>query len=324
MDATSKRSNFSLLWFFTIISLLLALALFYFTYESDFRWLGHAFVSIAGLFLIMIVVINGVILTGRLKRGNVNAYRFHKNVSILFSLFMFGTFAFGLWVTYSHGDELLNSIHGWIGLAIVILALIQVVPCFITKQRSKVKPLHMVVGFAVAVLVVIQTAWGLEIALVDAVKDLVLIHSSFGALAALALVWIIIEMRHLTPKGVGRSKIAALFAVIFNVVGCWIVSGIYYLTVYPTLRPIIVGGPYPWIHRVVMETKEHVFLFLPVLSIALLLMLVWLGKDETLLRDPRMRKAVIVVSALALALIILSFVFGVLVSFGANPVGGAE
>jgi len=34
-----------------------------------------------------------------------------------------------------------------------------------------------------------------------------------------------------------------------------------------TVKPFIKEGPYPWAHKVVMETKEHVFLFLPFLGL---------------------------------------------------------
>ncbi len=314
------------LWIATALTLLFTFTVTFLTYEGEYRWLGHAVAGIAGLVLIILVIINGATLTGRLKRvGATNVFKKHKNISMLFSLFMVGTFLFGLWITFSQGEELLASIHGWIGLTIVILAIIQVVPCFVTKHRAKIRSLHMVLGFALAVLVVIQIAWGLENALVGEIKDLVLIHSTFGAIAALALTWVIVEMRHLTPKGLGRARLASYIAAFFNIVGCWIVSGYYYLTVYTTqLRPIIVEGPYPWIHRVVMETKEHVFLFLPALSITLMLMLVWLGIDETLINDSKARKAIIAVAILALVMILINFVFGTLISFAANLESGGH
>ena len=327
MGAVSRpngKASF-LLWASIIASLLLTSVVFFFTYDDEYRWLGHAIVSITGLILIILVVINGATLTGRLKRGTTNAYSLHKNASVFFSLFMAGTFFFGLWITYLHGEELLTSVHGWLGLAIGVLAILQVVPCLSFKRRVKVRFPHMAIGYILVVLIVLQTAWGLEIALVGEVKDLVLIHSTFGAIAALALTWIIVELRHLTPKGLVRAKFASYIAAFFNIVGCWIVSGIYYVTVYGSqIRPIILSGPNPWIHRIVMETKEHVFLFLPVLSITIMLMFVWLGKDETLLENSKIRKAIISLAVLALAMIIINFVFGVLVSYAANPIVGGE
>ncbi len=315
-----------LLWLATAFTLLLTFAVTILTNDGEYRWIGHAIVSIVGLILIIIVIVDGATLTGRLKRvGAPNVFRLHKDVSVLFSLFMIGTFFFGLWVTYSHGEELLSSVHGWLGLAIVILASLQVLPSFTFKHREKVKFPHKIIGFALAFLVVVQTAWGLEIAVVGEVKDLVIIHSTFGAIAALALAWIIIEMRHLTPKGLTRAKFAGYTAAFFNVLGCWIVGGYYYLTVYASqLKPIIVEGAQPWAHRIIMETKEHVFLFLPVISIALTLMLIWLGKDQTLFDDSKVRKAIIAVALLALVMIIVTFVFGALISNAANIGVGDE
>jgi len=171
----------------------------------------------------------------------------------------------------------------------------------------------------------IQTAWGLEIALVGTIKDLVIIHSTFGAIAALGLTWVIIEMRHFTPKGVTRAKYASIIAAFFNILGCWIVGGYYYLTVYASeLKPVIVGGTQPWVHQIAMETKEHVFLFLPVISLALMCALVFLGKDQTWFNDLKTRKAITVLALLALVMILITFVFGALISNAAKIGLGGE
>lgn len=319
-----RRVTF-LIWSSIALSLLLTFVSLFFTYDGEYRWLGHAVVSVTGLVLMISVVVNGATLTGKLKRGATNAYTLHKTVSVLFSLFMLGTFFFGLWITYSHGEELLFSIHGWLGLAIVIIAILQVIPSLVFKRRGKVRFPHMLLGYTVIFLVVLQTAWGLEVAVVGEVKDLVMIHSTFGAIAAFAFTWIIIEMRHLTLNGLARVKLAAFVAAVFNILGCWIAGGYYYLNVYASqLKPIIVDGAQPWAHRIVMETKEHVFLFLPVISLTLLFTLIWLSKDQTLLDNPKARKAIVVMALLALVMIVATFVFGVLISNAANIIVGGE
>jgi hypothetical protein len=33
------------------------------------------------------------------------------------------------------------------------------------------------------------------------------------------------------------------------------------------VKPLIKEGPLPWAHKIVMETKEHVFIFLPFLGL---------------------------------------------------------
>ena len=63
-----------------------------------------------------------------------------------------------------------------------------------------------------------------------------------------------------------------------------------------------------------METKEHVFLFLPVVSILLALGLHSMNDEGTLMNEVQVRKAVIVTAALALFLVILVFVMGAILS----------
>jgi hypothetical protein len=308
------------LWVALACSLLLIFLSLVFTYSGEARWIGHAFASVTGLVLVLIAAVNGAILAGRLSRtGATKVFIFHKNMGLLFGFFMVGTFTFGLWITSSHGEPVMSSVHGWLGLATIIIAALQVIPRFAFKQNSKVRFPHKILGYTAVFLVVIQTAWGLEIAVVGAIKDLVMIHSTFGALAALGLTWVIVELRHLTPKGLARAKFASITAAFFNVVGCWFVGGYYYLTVYASeLKPVIVGGAQPWAHQIIMETKEHVFLFLPVISLALMCTLVFLGKNQTLFEDSKTRKAITALALLALVMIIVTFVFGALISNAAR------
>ena len=54
---------------------------------------------------------------------------------------------------------------------------------------------------------------------------------------------------------------------LFTFVGSWIAGGYYYTSYYgKAVKPVIIGGSDAWVHTVLMETKEHVFLFLPFLA----------------------------------------------------------
>lgn len=321
-----KRFENPSFWVGIALALLIIIVGSVFTYEGEERWVGHAIVSIVGLALVFLVLINGATLSGKLKRvGEANIFRLHRNLSVLFCLFMVSTFFYGLWVTSQHGEALLSSVHGWLGLAIVTISVLQVVPCFVLKRRMRIRPLHMILGYASVLLVIIQTAWGLEIAVVGTVKDIVMLHSTFGAVSAFTLAWIIVEMWHLTPKGIVRAKFASYIAVFLNIVGCWVAGVYYYLTVYGSqVKPAIISGIQSWAHGVVMETKENVFLFLPVISLALMCVLVFLGRDQTLLDDSKARKAVTVIALLALIMVFLMFVFGALISNAARIGLGGE
>ena len=282
--------------------------------------MGHAILGITGLVLAIEVLITGAMTTGRIKRlEGTNSFKLHRKVSILFGLFMLGTFFYGLWIVSQHGEPILTSVHGWLGLIISIITIVQIIPCLAVKERRKIRIPHMVLGYAAAVLVVIQTALGIEIAVVETLENLVLLHSTFGGIAALAATWILVEMRHLTEKGIFRAKLASYVTAAFNIVGCWIIGGYYYLTVYGSqVKPEIIAGPQPWAHQIIMETKEHIFLFLPVISLALMMTMILLSQDDTLLKNSKSRRAVTAISYLILFMILLTFVMGAIISNAAR------
>jgi hypothetical protein len=75
----------------------------------------------------------------------------------------------GLWGRIFH-DELffwedtelsVAVVHGWFGLIITILTLLQVVPSFVIKDRSKIRKLHLIVGCLVLTLLIIQILLGI-------------------------------------------------------------------------------------------------------------------------------------------------------------------
>lgn len=283
---------------------------------SIFDWIGHAIVSIVGLILAVFIVINGAKLTGRLKgKEGAKTFKVHKILSILFGIFMIGSFFYGLWVTSQHGTPILSSVHGWLGLIIAIFAILQLFPCLFVKKRTKIKIPHMIIGYSLLFLVVLQVVWGAHIAVLSSVKTFVLIHSITGGLAALTLFWIFVELRHVTQKGIKRAKVVSYISAFFNIVGCWIVGGYSYLTDYGSnVKPIIKSGVQPWAHQIITETKEHIFIFLPIMSILLAVTLFTFGKDDTLLKDLKSKRAVILFTAFVLFFVLLMFIMGVIIS----------
>src|SRR3989338_146521 len=60
------------------------------------------------------------------------------------------------------------------------------------------------------------------------------------------------------------------FLALLSFIASWI-TGCYYYTSYygKSVKPVILKGEFSWVHSILMETKEHVFLFLPFLTLAL-------------------------------------------------------
>ncbi|KYK23782.1 hypothetical protein AYK24_00685 [Thermoplasmatales archaeon SG8-52-4] len=132
--------------------------------EKVVVWQGHAIVSIIGLILAIFIVINGAKLTGRIKgKKGVKTYKLHRVFSILFGLFMVGTVFYGLWIVSQHGKPILSSVHGWLGLIIAIFAILQLIPCIFVKNRSKIKIPHMLIGYSLLLLVILQVILGAQI-----------------------------------------------------------------------------------------------------------------------------------------------------------------
>jgi hypothetical protein len=85
-------------------------------------------------------------------------------VSTWFSLFVIGTFVLGLLTTMEHGEPLLESPHGIVGLVLVSMAIVQLVPSLLIKRRARIQGLHRVVGYAIVPVFILQTVLGLSTA----------------------------------------------------------------------------------------------------------------------------------------------------------------
>jgi hypothetical protein len=93
------------------------------------------------------------------------------------------------------------------------------------------------------------------------------LHAWLGEMAALMFVWAFIELYSGAEANISRARLAASLGLA-SILAAWLAGGFYYVEIYgPQVKPFIKEGPLPWAHKVVMETKEHVFLFLPFLGL---------------------------------------------------------
>jgi hypothetical protein len=181
------------------LALLIIVGILAFVYRS---WTGHALVGLAGIVLLVLVLVEGAMLTGRIQKGNVNPFTLHSRAGLFLFSILLGTFFYGLWTRLQHDEPLLRSVHGWLGLIIVIIAALQVLPSVMTKDRAKLRPMHRLLGYSLAPLIVIEAVLGLYMGVTAGGKSLVLAHSLSGGLAALTLTWVAVEMLYLTEEGV--------------------------------------------------------------------------------------------------------------------------
>lgn len=287
------------------------------------RWIGHALIAIISLALMVYALTTGAILKGRIKKKSPgNVIKLHKRVGIYFGALILGSFIYGLWLRLENGESILASVHGKLGLIILLIGVLQVIPSLILKNRASYRILHKIMGYSLAPILIIDASWGLHNGVIAGTKNLVLFHSITGGLSALLLVWIIIEMLYPADRSLGRARIASYLTALLITAGCWIAGGYNYLTVYGSqVKPVILAGPHPWAHEVVMEAKEHIFVFLPIIAFALSITLFALDRDA-FLGDAKSRRALTITACLALFMVLLMFLMGAVISNAGHT--GAE
>lgn len=148
------------------------------------------------------------------------------------------------------------------------------------------------------------------------VSFLVGLHAALGEIGVIAFIWAFIEIINPNEKRIKRAKIATFLGTILFFLS-WAVGGYYYVDQYgPQVKAIIKAGPQPWAHGVFMEVKEHVFIFLPFLSI--LGTMIIFRYEKEIQKDKKVRKSFLLVSIMIVAIGFLMLGLGYLVSAGAR------
>ena len=311
MKRSTKKQDKKVSDIYAGLILLLIISVIAFLYES---WIVHALIAIVSLLLIIYTLATGAMLKGRIKKKPGNIFRLHRRSGVYFGAFILGSFIYGLLMKLQHGDSILSSAHGKLGLIIVLITIVQVIPSLVLKNRASYRGLHKIMGYALAPILFIDASWGLYNGVIHGTKNLVLLHSISGGLVALALVWVLLEIKYPVDRSFTRVRIASYFATLLVAAGCWLAGGYNYLTTYGSqVKPVILEGPYPWAHEIIMEGKEHVFVFLPIIALAVSITLSALDKD-TFLSDANFRRALGMTAYLALFMVLLMFLMGAIIS----------
>ena len=134
-------------------------------------------------------------------------------------------------------------------------------------------------------------------------RDLVLMAHVLLGIAAIALpVWILLQIKKpgslLKPVAIVTALAAWLLVV---------PAGILYLLFYPATKTLILAGNWPWAHSVIMETKEHWGLLLPLIATVAASLVV----QEKLAESKKWWR-------LTLLLALILAIFGRIVSTGGN------
>lgn len=139
------------------------------------------------------------------------------------------------------------------------------------------------------------------------------IHLGLGIIGIDAFLWLLGELKYK-----GRKKPLLITAVLgtFSFIGSWLAGGYYYVKFYgPLVKPVIKEGLAPWAHNIMMETKEHIFLFIIPLAITTLFAV--LLKEEEF-ESLNIRKVVMLLSVFIAALGLSIGAMGFMISAAAR------
>lgn len=97
-------------------------------------------------------------------------------------------------------------------------------------------------------------------------KDaLLLIHPTLGMLGVLSTLWVLVEVLNIDDDALRRIKIASITAAVLILLA-WPGGGIWDTLYYEADKTVIEKGPWAFVGDTVMETKEHLFVIVLLLS----------------------------------------------------------
>ena len=122
-------------------------------------------------------------------------------------------------------------------------------------------------------------------------------HVVFGVWGLFVCLWLIAEVVNISEKNLHRIKTASWVQAVFEWLS-FLIGGWWYYTYYVTEKAIILKGPLPQGHDFFMETKEHIFFTLLLLSTFIPIIV----HQNNLLKNPAARKLVVVAATIVIVL----------------------
>jgi len=151
---------------------------------------------------------------------------------------------------------------------------------------------------------------------------LLIIHIGLGEFTGLCFLCVAIETFNRKEEGLKRAKIFSTLGAISGVCA-WFAGGYYYLKHYgPVVKPVLIAeaSHYKWAHNLLIESKEHIFLFIPLLAVSAFLIYYKLESWKDI--DEATSKKAAYLSLLVFLMAFLMAAFGSLISGSVRAVLG--
>ncbi|KKT64105.1 MAG: hypothetical protein UW81_C0022G0015 [Candidatus Giovannonibacteria bacterium GW2011_GWC2_44_9] len=119
------------------------------------------------------------------------------------------------------------------------------------------------------------------ITIIQSKPVLIGLHLGFAIIGIDAFLWLFGKLK--SERGLRKSMIITATIGVAAFIASWLAGGYYYVVYYGTLvKPEIKSGVAPWAHNIIMETKEHIFLF--VIPLAMTVFFITLLEKEDMER----------------------------------------
>ena len=140
------------------------------------------------------------------------------------------------------------------------------------------------------------------------------LHLAFAIIGIDAFLWLLGEIKNDSWRKTRLYRSAIIGVVAF--VLSWLSGGYYYVKHYgSSVKPIIQSGLAPWAHNIIMETKEHIFLFIIPLSLTALFIAML---DKKKFEELNIKKVFMILVILVVGLGLLIGAMGFMISSAAR------
>lgn len=113
--------------------------------------------------------------------------------------------------------------------------------------------------------------------LISSKPVLIGLHLGFAIIGIDAFLWLLGKYKD--KRGTQKYRASTAGIGVLSFIVSWIIGGYYYVVYYGTqVKPIINSGSASWAHGIIMEAKEHIFLF--IVPLAIVTMCTMLLTDE--------------------------------------------
>ena len=143
---------------------------------------------------------------------------------------------------------------------------------------------------------------------------LVGLHLAFAIVGIDFFLWLMGEFIA-NPEKRSRIKFVSIMGLLGFVLS-WLAGGYYYVKYYGTLvKPVILAGSADWAHKIAMEAKEHIFLFIIPMAMTLVF-LAFLDKET--LNNSRLKGPAITLIGVMVSLALAIGAMGYIISAAAR------